>query len=324
MPPDADAATKPAVSVVIATRDRPVRLAQALAALRAQDAPPGTFEVIVVDDASGPETERVLREADLGPGLELRVLHKERAGGPGAARNDGWRIARGDLIAFTDDDCVAGPGWVRAGLAAAGPARDRIVQGAVEPRADELHRAGLFSHTLVVEGLGYFQTANIFYPRALLGRLGGFDPAAFPRNVLEDTDLGWRALEAGAEVVWAPEALAFHAVDHVGPRGRLRIANRWDGVGLMLSRHPEFRRHVYRRFFWRWSHYALARVLIALVLPRRRRILRRWLAHPYVIYLLHENDGSLRPARAPFLALYDLVEMASIVRSGIRFRKPIV
>lgn len=60
--------------------------------------------------------------AELPPvdGLRMRLLRRER-GGPGAARNDGARAAQGELLAFTDDDCLPDPGWLRALCAASAP-----------------------------------------------------------------------------------------------------------------------------------------------------------------------------------------------------------
>src|SRR3982074_1756325 len=110
----------PEVSVVVASHDRPARLAALLEALRAQELGRDAFEVVVVDDGSAPGTAAVL-DAERNRGeLDLVVLRHERARGPAAARNAGWRRARASLIAFTDDDCRPPPHW-RPRAAAARP-----------------------------------------------------------------------------------------------------------------------------------------------------------------------------------------------------------
>ncbi len=82
---------------------------------------------MIVDDGSTDETAEVLeRERERGE-LDLRLISRAENGGLAVARQEGWRAARADLLAFTDDDCVPGPGWLAAGLAAARaqPGRDR-------------------------------------------------------------------------------------------------------------------------------------------------------------------------------------------------------
>jgi hypothetical protein len=203
----------PAVSVVVATRDRPARLAALLAGLRRQRLPAGEgFEVVVVDDGSGPDTVAEL-EAEAAAGrLDLSVLREEAPRGPGAARNRGWRAARAGLVAFTDDDCVPDPGWLAGGLAAHRRVPEAMVQGRTEPEPAELHHGGPLARTLRSVELGpQYPTANMFYPRELLEELSGFDEGFGLRPGGEDTDLAWRAIELGRPAVLAPDALVHHA-----------------------------------------------------------------------------------------------------------------
>src|SRR5439155_24140943 len=118
---------------------------------------------------------------------------------------------------------------------------EAVVQGRVEPLPGERDRIGPFARTLWVREAGpFYQTANILYPRALLERLGGFDEA-YPFPAGEDTDLGWRAVEAGARVVFAPDALVWHAVHEPGWRGLVRDARRWGSAVRIVKRHPGLR-----------------------------------------------------------------------------------
>src|SRR5437588_5369687 len=111
------------VSVVIPTYKRPHLLENCLQALSLQDIAPTDFEAIVVDDAASDATRQQVerwRERLDACGYSLRYLAVSGAHGPAAARNCGWRAARGEIIAFTDDDCLPSPAWLRAGLAAFG------------------------------------------------------------------------------------------------------------------------------------------------------------------------------------------------------------
>ena len=315
--------SEPRVSVVVATRDRVGRLRKLLDSLAGQTL--RDFEVIVVDDGSArgtPELMRRYREGEVEDGLELRDVRRATAGGPSAARNDGWPLARADLVAFVDDDCVATPGWLEALLAAAEAAPGAIVQGRTLPDPREESKLGPHARSLWVEEAGpYYQAANILYPRALLEELGGFDAEAFP-HVGEDTDLAWRALAAGAAIEWAPDALVHHAVHDLAPAGALRIAARWTPSIRLFARHPELRAaHLTHGLFWKGSHYLLVRFLLALMLRRRSRWLALWLGAPYARNLLARVGG---PAAAPSYLVQDLVELAAVARGAVRYRTPVL
>jgi glycosyltransferase involved in cell wall biosynthesis len=311
----------PEVSVVVPTRERPERLAALLAALRAQTLAPARFEVIVVDDASTDSTPSLLKREAASSPFRLRMLRRGSSTGPAAARNEGWRGAAGEVIAFTDDDCEPAPEWLAAGLRAARAAPGAVIQGRTEPNPAELRHQGPFSRTLRVTELGpHFETANMFYPRSLLERLGGFDER-FRRPGGEDTDLAWRAIEAGAPVEFAAPALVHHAVEDHGPIGMLRVAGRWYDLMYALRRHPGYRaRTRWRRIFWKQSHALLAQALIGCALARRFPP-AALLALPYLRHLLGrcEQVGAA-PAYAPYLALHDLVEVGAAVRGGLRHR----
>lgn len=311
----------------MATHNRRERLAAMLDSLRAQTLASDRFEVVVVDDASSDGTREELdRQVERGD-LALRVIHRDTPGGPAVARNQGWRAATAKLVAFTDDDCVAAPGWLEAGLAAHAGEPDALVQGPVGPIPAELERRGATARTVVVESLGpYYQTCNIFYPRALLERLDGFDER-FPAPGGEDTDLAWRALEQGVPAVWAPEARVHHAVNELGIDGLLKLARRWAPSMEVYVRHPGLREQVFNhKVFWKPQHYMLFRALVGLALPGR---LRSWflalLAWPYLMYLLKpgRQDGG-GPLSAPVVVLYDVVEMGAVARWALKRRKLIL
>jgi glycosyltransferase involved in cell wall biosynthesis len=311
-------ARAPEVSVVVATRDRADMLRRLLASLSGQAIEPARFEVIVVDDGSRDGTADLLRrEAERG-GLSLRSIARERPGGRAAARNLGWRAARAPVVAFTDDDCVAAPRWLVAGLESARANPGAIVQGRTSPDPEGMKSFNPFSHTVSnPRPTPWFETCNVAYPRELLERVGGFEEAAFHKEG-EDADLAWRAIASGAGHVFAPDALVHHAVVSVGPLGKLRYATRRSDAVLCMARHPEIRRrHLWRRVFYSRDHELLLRAAVALVLPRRLGWLRLWLAAPYVDHLTSRRSG---PLLAPYLVLVDLVETVTCVAAAIRRR----
>jgi len=304
-------AAEPAVSVVLATRDRAGRLGRALDAIEALEVP-GGFELVVVDDASADDTPQLLaRREEAWRGGPIRVIRREAPGGPAGARNTGWRVASARLVAFTDDDCEPTRGWLAALAEAAAEAPDGFVQGPTHPNPAELALRGPFSRTIEVRALGpWFPTCNVAYPRDLLERLGGFDER-LPRG--EDTDLAWRAQELGAAPVWAPEALVHHAVMEIGPLGRLEVAAGWRPAFVNFARHPSLRQHLVMGLFWKPSHALLLLALIGAVVGRRFRP-ALLLALPYA------RDVRLRMARegaSPELAVYYLAHDVVEARAAI-------
>jgi GT2 family glycosyltransferase len=284
------------VSVVIPTHDRAERLRSLLGSIEGAD------EVVVAADRPSEAVLRVLEDFD------VRIVRA--SGGPAVARNAGWRAARGELIAFVDDDCVAAAGWLAALRGAADGAA--VVQGRVAPLPAEEGRLGPFSRTLRVEGAGpFFQTANILYPRALLERLGGFDEAyAYPAG--EDTDLGWRAREAGAEVRFAPDALVWHAVHELGPVAMARDAARWGSAVRIVKRHPGLRAHFHRRIWWKRSHERLVLGALAVVLLRRP-----WALAALAPWALEHRTGV---RSLPGHLLVDAAEVAAMARGSASAR----
>jgi GT2 family glycosyltransferase len=310
------------VSVVIPTFARETRLAFALEALAAQSLAPDRFEVIVVrpPGASGPFAE--------GPdGLTVRFETGPTASRP-AQRNHGWRLARGHLVAFTDDDCRPTDGWLNALLAVADGERS-VVQGRTAPDPDEIHLLhGLARSVRVEEVSPWYETCNIAYPRALLEELGGFDERF--TGLGEDTDLGLRALAAGATVIFSETAVVHHAVEAQPLPAAIRSGLiKWDTTPLVYREHPEHRRHLFAGLFFNRTHASVCAALAGLLVRRRHPLLGAALATPFVAESIdRENLGPRGLVRQlihlPARFLRELAMVAGIVRGAVRHRSPMV
>ncbi len=182
------------------------RLAQCLEALEHQTLPRHAFEVIVGDNGSACGIAAVRAMA-----RSARVVAvAERGAGP--ARNAAAAVARGDVLAFTDSDCVPDAGWLSSGLAALAGAD--IVGGAVgvsvshplrPTGAEGFELAFAFDNRRYVERLGFSVTANLLAPRGVFEAVGGFRV-----GVPEDLDWCRRARSAGFTLAFAPEARVMH------------------------------------------------------------------------------------------------------------------
>src|SRR5438067_2119395 len=207
------AASPPHVAVVIPVRNDAGGLAATLATLGS-----GPAVVVVVDDGS------------LEPGLVAGVCSPHGAtlvrravpGGPGAARNCGWRATAGELVAFVDANCEPDPGWL-----------DRVLRhfadpqvAAVAPRiaavADAAAPGWLANYEAVSSPLdvgrreasvrprssvAYVPTAALVVRRSALEAVGGFDEAL---SVCEDVDFVWRLVAGGWTVRYEPRAAVRH------------------------------------------------------------------------------------------------------------------
>lgn len=309
----------PEISVVVATRNRARRLEallDSIAAQRGVDA-----ETVVVDDGSDDDTPAVLARRLEAGGECLKAIRHERSRGPAAARNAGWRAARAPLVAFVDDDCVADPGWLAALAEAHRDQPEAFVQGAVEPNRAELERASVFWSSRAVEaGDAWYATCNIAYPRALLERLGGFDET-YRNPAGEDTDLAWRALEAGAESSFAPAARVEHAVHAMGVLGLVRDASRWSDMVRVAKRHPGLRRHFAHRVFWLPSHERAFLLAAGVALARRSRGASLLLTLPYLeLYRRHHSSTAGALASLPGYLVGDAAQIAALARGSIRHR----
>jgi glycosyltransferase involved in cell wall biosynthesis len=255
------------------------------------------------------------------------VIVAEDSGGrgPAATRNEGWRRSSGDLVCFLDDDVVVDPGWARAMLEAHRAHPDAVLQGRTEPDPAEAGLQDAFSHSRSVTALDWnYATCNIAYPRALLERLGGFDEAyRFPSA--EDTELGWRAREAGAPTRFVDAARAWHAVRRLGVVALVRRMPIKADVARLTRRHPGVRHHYYREVFWKPSHALLPLAAAGLALASRTRGASLLLALPYA-RLYRDQHGSYpgTVASLPGHAAVDAAEIAAVTTGAVAHRTPLV
>jgi glycosyltransferase involved in cell wall biosynthesis len=207
------------VSIVMSTRNRGESVIPAVASvLRDQRC---FWEVVLVDQSTDDATERALAAAGLLSDPRL-VYRRTSTTGVSRGRNEGIGLARGDVIAITDDDCVVPKGWagellarfqaapelamIFAGVRAAEgmgegwiPTYEPLVVGPIRPSIEITRHLGL--------------SANMSVRRSAFSTIAPFDELLGPGTRFgggEDTDIGYRALRMGLGVSASDEPAVVH------------------------------------------------------------------------------------------------------------------
>jgi GT2 family glycosyltransferase len=217
----------PRFTVIVPTYERPAPLAACVRALRALERPGGSLEILIVNDGGRPAAADVISPATDDGTLELRVVDQANAG-PASARNRGAAEARGELLAFTDDDCLPERGWLTAFDAALRATPGALVGGRTVNAfsdsvfADTSQRLADFVSAYFDGGSAgrFFTSNNIAVARDAFLETGGFD-TSFPFSAGEDRELADRWSAQGRPSLTAPDAVVRHA-HRLSARGFVR------------------------------------------------------------------------------------------------------
>lgn len=263
---DTDSAL-PTVSVIVPHYRDFLRLDQCLAALLSQTYPTEKVEIIVADN-DPPDAEAMV--AEVVRGRARLVMVAERGAGP--ARNGGVAASTGEVLAFTDADCLPDPDWIRAGVRAlsgadlVGGRVDVSIRSAGTPTPIEAFELVFaFDNRRYVTRQGFTVTANLFCRRAMFEAIGGFRT-----GVSEDLEWSRRATSAGYRLVYAPDA----AVRHPARRFWSELVTKWKRInaetyGLSASEKGRTIRWLFRNSLLPASAVVhTPRVLVSRRLPR--------------------------------------------------------
>ena len=198
-------------SVIIPAYNSEKTIGQCLEALSNQTAGRLDYEIIVVDDGS---TDRTAEIAGKYTGIKLL---KQGNAGPAAARNNGAKAAQGDIILFTDADCVPDPDWINQMLLPFEKEQDLCgAKGIYKTRQKEL--AARFvqieyqdKYDLLRKSkyIDFIDTYSAGFKRDVFLRFQGYD-TSFPVACAEDVELSFRMSNAGLKMVFNPQAVVYH------------------------------------------------------------------------------------------------------------------
>ncbi len=240
----------PVFSIVVPTFRRPGALATLLKGIAAINFPKNQLEVIVVDDSGCGDPEPVL--APFRDCFALIALHTPHLG-PGPARQAGIDLAQGEYLAFTDDDCIPDPDWLRELQFALEANPECAVAGALLNGLPE----NLFSsvsqrmfdylvHNTGGHEVEFVGTGNVAYPAAAFHAIGGMD-RDWPIWGGEDRDLCCRWRGSGRRFIVHPPAV----IRHYHPLTLRRFWNQHFRYGRGACRFHRTHRLQSAGFYWR-------------------------------------------------------------------------
>lgn len=264
----------PDISIVLCTRNRARMLADALGSLCALETDGFTYEIVVVDNGSTDDTPAVAAEAGKKSSCIVRHVFESRAG-VAFARNRGVKEARGEWIAFFDDDQLADGRWLIELLAMARSKNSRCVGGAVDlklPAGFERELSPvcrmLLGETVGMDAPRQYNanitpgTGNLMIHRSVFEEVGTFNEELNVRG--EDTDLFLRIFNRGFESWYSPTAL----VHHVIPPERLNREYLCKLAGIMAVGMAETDRDTWGKLLFPFVWLARVGQATLLLLPR--------------------------------------------------------
>jgi glycosyltransferase involved in cell wall biosynthesis len=210
------------ISAIVCTYNRAEKLANCLDALGKASPPTrGGWELLIVDNNSTDNTKAVVEGFARSTALAVRYVF-EGEQGLAMARNRGLAEARGDVVAFTDDDCIVDANWLREIETHFSQPGAEVVGGRVELYNPEDRpisiRASRVPARFTEPGDTFrlIMGCNMIFRRSVHERIGAFDRSlgqgAKMPIVPDDYDFIYRAFRAGCDIRYNPAILVHH--DH--------------------------------------------------------------------------------------------------------------
>jgi glycosyltransferase involved in cell wall biosynthesis len=237
----------PRVSVVVCAYNAERTLDQCLASLAVLDYP--DYEVIVVNDGSRDRTLEIVESHGY-----CRIISQPNKG-LSAARNVGAEAASGEIVAYTDSDCVADPDWLTylaakmeaSNLAACGGPNFPPPENQLVPAAVAVAPGGP-THVLISDEVAeHIAGCNMAFRREVLLELGGFDPIY--RAAGDDVDICWRFQDAGYTIGFSAAAVVWHFRRNTVAAYCAQQRGYGKAEALVYSKHP-FRFNLFGQAKW--------------------------------------------------------------------------
>lgn len=193
-------------SIVIPTYNRKSILEKCLEALFNQNYPNDKYEIVLINDGSTDETDKMV--ASLNPPCRLRYVRNNKRLGLPKSRNRGIRLARGKYIICVDSDIIVVPEFAQEHLKYHRLYGDGIVNGELI-YISSLEQVGKKRKGVWDISFSSFDTANVSVRKKHIDKVGGFDVDLLPYG-WQDVELGYRLKKIGLKSRKNPEALGYH------------------------------------------------------------------------------------------------------------------
>lgn len=249
----------PELTVLIPTYNRRDIVARCLTSLDEQTLPPEQYEIVVIDDGSTDGTEEMLASLKLKPKLRWQRIPNS---GPAKARNQGLKMAQGELVVFVDSDLIVVPEFLEAHLEAhrQRPGEKLVVHGPV------IHTTNLenpqTSKKVTDLSRAFFATGNASVPLAELVGAGLFDED-FNEYGWEDLEFGRRLKARNLVASKEPRAIGYHFKHQISMESFSALWQREIERGhmalLYYRKHPVF--EVKLSTMLAWPFFLLDRIL---------------------------------------------------------------
>ena len=198
------------VSIVISTYNSADEIKKCIKGLEGQSFPRERYEIIVIDDGSTDNTGVIAKDHDI-------LYYFQENKGPASARNKGVELAKGDIVLFTDADCIPDKNWIEEMVSPFKNPEIAGVKGAYKnkqkslwARFAQIEFCERYKLLLKNEYIDFVDTYSAGYRKDLFLSLGGFD-TSFPVPNNEDTDFSYRISLNGYKMVFNPNAVVWHS-----------------------------------------------------------------------------------------------------------------
>jgi lipopolysaccharide/colanic/teichoic acid biosynthesis glycosyltransferase/glycosyltransferase involved in cell wall biosynthesis len=200
------------ISVVIPAKNAEKSIEACLQGILAQTGIEQQLEIIVVDDGSIDQT------AKLSEKMGVTVIRQENEG-PASARNTGTWSAHGEIVVFTDADCVPTAEWLHHLVKPFASSQTVGTKGAYQTKQTALvarfvqqEYESKYARLSKLSSIDFIDTYSAAYRRDVFIENGGFDPS-FPVPSVEDQEFSFRLARKAYQMVFTPEAIVFHTHD---------------------------------------------------------------------------------------------------------------
>jgi len=202
---------RPKISVIIPAYNAENKIKKTLNAVLSQKYPEKELEVIVVDDGSSDNTINIIKKFK-----KVKLITKKH-GGPASARNLGVKKSKGDIILFTDSDCIPKKNWIKRMIEPFNNKDVVAVAGTYDTLNDDFFMARFVGYEIEMrhqkmkelDSIDFVGTYNCAFRKLLFLKYGGFNEL-FKEASGEDPELSFRMIEKGKRIVFQSKSIVYH------------------------------------------------------------------------------------------------------------------